>query len=558
MTCGANHVCTAAKSQDDPSHHCTGICDATGTCKTKQGQACKATTECMSGTVCADGYCCNSACTGSCQACNITTSLGTCMTLAANTAPYTGHPACTGTDVCAGKCSGTSADCTYPTAACATASCSGNGYQGAGTCSAGTCSLPAIKTCINACVVASGGCTGECKPSDTGCSSGGVPQICDSNGVWQNQTACLTGFSCSTGSCTCASNKTNCTTACTDLQSDPDNCGSCGHNCLGGACLLGICQPVAITSNLASIPYLIGIDSEYVYYSQDSTTISFADDSYRVSKTASGASGSVVYTDSDGWIVYHGVIGTMLFFSQAGENPLWGHTIGSSVSTRSTLAATNMMPRWGSLMPTNYAIIDKDYSTTMTFNWYNLSNTLLANYSESTTAIAPLGGSLLFEYFAAGNNVYWVRNVRDSDSNAHANSGLFTASSSAPSVRTQLAGGTTVFNLIIIDVNAISLILLSPTITNSYFRVALPSGNGTNSPGMVPTGGVVTEYAVENSNGFYWADDSGNIKRCAQANCENTSVVLARGQGSFSGLYQDSTALYWSRSSPNQIMRLAK
>jgi hypothetical protein len=31
-----------------------------------------------------------------------------------------------------------------------------------------------------------------------------------------------------------------------DAMSDPDNCGSCGHSCLGGDCAGGACQPVAI------------------------------------------------------------------------------------------------------------------------------------------------------------------------------------------------------------------------------------------------------------------------------------------------------------------------
>lgn len=33
---------------------------------------------------------------------------------------------------------------------------------------------------------------------------------------------------------------------CGDLQTDPHSCGTCGHDCLGGACSLGACQPYVL------------------------------------------------------------------------------------------------------------------------------------------------------------------------------------------------------------------------------------------------------------------------------------------------------------------------
>jgi hypothetical protein len=35
---------------------------------------------------------------------------------------------------------------------------------------------------------------------------------------------------------------------CTDTQGDPHNCGVCGHDCLGGSCSLGQCQPIQIVT----------------------------------------------------------------------------------------------------------------------------------------------------------------------------------------------------------------------------------------------------------------------------------------------------------------------
>jgi hypothetical protein len=36
-------------------------------------------------------------------------------------------------------------------------------------------------------------------------------------------------------------------TSCDNLASDPKNCGTCGHNCLGGSCVAGACQPVVVS-----------------------------------------------------------------------------------------------------------------------------------------------------------------------------------------------------------------------------------------------------------------------------------------------------------------------
>ena len=563
LTC-ASGVCTSVKNQDDPGV-CAGTCDATGACKAKKGQTCQASTDCAGGLPCADGYCCDSACTGSCQACNVAAALGTCTTLAANGAPHPGHSPCTGTDVCVGKCSGTNPDCTFPpvSTACGTASCSSsNVYQGAGTCNAGACTLPSAKTCPNGCVVSSGGCT-ECKPSATGCSSTNVPQLCDATGTWQNQTACLTGFACTSGSCTCTTpGKTNCTTACTDLLSDPKNCGTCGHDCLGGACSGGKCQPIAITNPLATTPYLLGIDSNYLYYSQESTTLSPAVDVYRVGKSASLVSGSPVYTTPQTWVIYRGIIGSTLFLTYAGDTTLYGYTIGSA-SAASTLAASNSMATWGTMTPTNYTLITTDNTTNLTFQWYNPNNSsLVATYSQSLIGVAPSGGAISFGPFAAGDSLYWIRTVKDSSLNPLSSSGLYVTSSSNASTQTQLAGGSVLdSSMYIADVNATSLILCDTYSSPNYFyRVLLPSGNGTASPTVIPTGGGVTCGATEDANGLYWADDSGNIKRCVPANCAGTAIVLASGQSGIQGFYYDNTALYWSVSSPspNLIMRLAK
>jgi hypothetical protein len=58
-----------------------------------------------------------------------------------------------------------------------------------------------------------------------------------------------------------------CNSACTDpstYQTDPKNCGFCGHDCLGNACAIGLCAPDTIGSTLPT-PSNLAVDGTNVY-----------------------------------------------------------------------------------------------------------------------------------------------------------------------------------------------------------------------------------------------------------------------------------------------------
>src|SRR5262245_30712562 len=51
-----------------------------------------------------------------------------------------------------------------------------------------------------------------------------------------------------------------------DLANDSKNCGACKHDCQGGDCKAGVCQPVVIAHDLPMSPWGVAVDDAHVYW----------------------------------------------------------------------------------------------------------------------------------------------------------------------------------------------------------------------------------------------------------------------------------------------------
>ena len=113
------------------------------------GVTCSGTAACANGSPCVDGFCCDGACTGTCEACNVAGSEGKCS--AKKGAPRT---KCDGeqTGACAGSCDGTNrASCTFPEVTCGAGSCAGGQATLPGLCKAGACQKGEQQACTLGC-----------------------------------------------------------------------------------------------------------------------------------------------------------------------------------------------------------------------------------------------------------------------------------------------------------------------------------------------------------------------------------------------------------------------
>jgi len=455
QTCTSG-VCVAVKGKDDPGF-CDGTCDPAGTCKRKQGQTCQKTTDCAGGLPCADGYCCDRACTGSCEACDIAApSPGTCTSLPAGASPYASHPACSTYAACAGK----------------------------------------------------------------------------------------------SGDCVCS--KTTCGGACVDTESDPKNCGSCPHDCLGGACITGHCQPAVVVGSTAVLS-VIGVDSTSLYYEAYDGLTKLA---YRISKTGQGATGSPLHSgDFDS--SYLGVIGTKLFFSPVPEEFRYCD-INSTDSTHCA-ATTATMPGPGKLAsfksqipPAQYfALVDDTPPTGATISWYSTSGTLVKTITDSPSVT----GDPYLGVFAYGDAVYWIRSYFKPDL-TRSDDILYTASIANPAL-TYLTNYLPPFTYYLIEANAKSVLLRGPS--NGLYRV-VRNGNPNSDPSLLySTGSSATiSGATEDANAVYWQQSDGTLNSCLATFCQRQILVF--GQDFSGGWQQDDSALYWGNAtgSGGQVMRLAK
>jgi hypothetical protein len=192
MSCTDNTQCLAG-------HACVA-----GTCIALKGNGmpCSGGNECMS-TFCADGVCCNNACTGTCQACTAAKkggvgSDGTCGNIAQGLDPDNecGPFTCDGGGACVTNCAGKSSLCESGSYCDVSGSCipkvsNGTACLTAAQCLSGFCAdgFCCDTACLGTCQACSafakgGGSDGTCGnvPSGTACGGG---KHCSASGMCQ-------------------------------------------------------------------------------------------------------------------------------------------------------------------------------------------------------------------------------------------------------------------------------------------------------------------------------------------------------------------------------------
>ncbi|MEP7124952.1 MAG: hypothetical protein ABJE95_28745, partial [Byssovorax sp.] len=77
--------------------------------------------------------------------------------------------------------------------------------------------------------------------------------------------AATTGSGGSGGGTGCAPGLTLCGSSCVSTDSDPSNCGECGHGCQGQGCTASVCKAVTLVAGQDS-PWGLAVDSTSAYW----------------------------------------------------------------------------------------------------------------------------------------------------------------------------------------------------------------------------------------------------------------------------------------------------
>lgn len=72
-----------------------------------------------------------------------------------------------------------------------------------------------------------------------------------------------------------------------DLSSDPTSCGACGHDCCGGACIKGVCQPRVLASQQLNVSF-VRADDKYAFWTSGTNEALKPTDLMRVQLDGSG------------------------------------------------------------------------------------------------------------------------------------------------------------------------------------------------------------------------------------------------------------------------------
>ena len=324
----------------------------------------------------------------------------------------------------------------------------------------------------------------------------------------------------------------------TDLTSNGQHCGACEHDCFGGTCTNGQCEPVMIAENLDS-PWLVVADRDGVYWAAAGKAIGFEGVIYMSDLDGSNAvqlatgqhwpfMGLAVDEHHVYWTNYGKVTdrdGTVMRVAKVG-------------GTAEVVAGGLSGPKAVAVDATHVYWTNNDGTVTRAVKDGSSPLEVLAQQASGK----PLG------IVVDGTNVYW-------DSTAGE---IF----SVP-----LAGGTTQTlttnqgapRFMTADLNHVYWVSQSGDVTDAGgFPVISRIGKSGGSAEIVALSSDTGGYDIDmDTTHVYWTNFStGEVLRVSLQ--DSGIETLADGQGWPRGIALDDTSVYWAAQDDGRIMRLAK
>jgi hypothetical protein len=348
---------------------------------------------------------------------------GTCGT--ACTSPANAAPACApsaGGYACAWSCNSGYSPCSSACVDLSTdlANCGGCGSA----CT--TAVANAQPSCANRV------CSFACNAGHHACGTGGATTCASDSSVNSCGSSCAAcpapanatascAASAGTYACgwSCNSSYSQCGSACANLQTDPSNCGTCGHGCLYGTCAAGQCQPWIVAQTTSGV-----LDLARVAMASDGTNLVWLDSQKGVSEVPV-AGGTPIALDStpvttnfvSGFVnvaMANGIVAWTLADSTNGiEIRTAKEGIANSGSAVSVQSGSAGRYPWGLSLNASgtAAFFNSESTSTSAANLFtvNLGSTVFFTELMPTSASASNSGGN--DVAVAGNYVFWTNST---------------------------------------------------------------------------------------------------------------------------------------------------
>ncbi len=339
-----------------------------------------------------------------------------------------------------------------------------------------------------------------------------------------------------------------------DTQNDGLNCGRCGHDCLGGACTKGKCQPVLLASQSNAFKGSVRVDQNYVYYAGPV-------DVFRVDKN--GGSSTALTNANDGYFTFISdfqVTATDLYITVGGYS-----TQGSDGGTIFTHGRFVRCPLGGCgvnhVNSTSYYEATEPFElavdpTGIFFSDYSYALWRCDSPACSKGAQKQNANTLIFGAVSDGTNLYFT----DYFSKAIVKCPMI-GCGSGPTYVGPVSGAYG------IAVNATDVYAASLS-DSQIVRIAKSGGASPFATGQTKTSKVIVD-----ANYVFWTtlgstnnaghSSDGTLARCPIAGCGNGNVdleVMADSQDAPERLAQDDAAVYWAANSGSgfSVWKIAK